>query len=321
MEVILAKTAGFCFGVKRAVDKVYESVESGKPIYTYGPIIHNEQVVEELRGKGVKVIGEDVSLEELSAAPDAKDSVIIIRSHGVSRKEQKMLEDTGAVVVDATCPFVQKIHRLVEKASLEGKHIVIVGNAGHPEVEGICGWSVDERLITVVGSTEEAMKYSVSGAEAEAGSTGEKTADDPALKAGEKGENRGYELLIVAQTTFNSNKFKDIVEILSNKVYNANVVDTICNATQERQTEAGEIASRVAAGSGTMIVIGGRNSSNSRKLYEICSERCEDTCFIQTLDDLYLDETKSIPCVGITAGASTPDKIIEEVQKYVRANF
>uniref|UniRef100_UPI004055A623 4-hydroxy-3-methylbut-2-enyl diphosphate reductase n=1 Tax=Acetatifactor sp. TaxID=1872090 RepID=UPI004055A623 len=284
MEVRLAKTAGFCFGVKRAVDTVYEQVENCKDekIYTYGPIIHNEEVVKDLEAKGVQVIPDKEALLEI------KSGTVIIRSHGVAKEIYDILESNGLECVDATCPFVKRIHNIVSKESEAGKHIVIVGNAGHPEVEGIMGWC--KGPITVLETTEEAENLALS----------EET-----------------EICIVSQTTFNYNKFKHIVEIFQKKGYNNSVVNTICNATEERQTEAREIASQADV----MIVIGGKHSSNTRKLYEICSSECANTYFIQTLDDLHLELPKSVGLVGITAGASTPNKLIEEVQNYVRINF
>ena len=284
MEVRLAESAGFCFGVKKAMEKVYEQIENadGKKIYTYGPIIHNEEVVKELAAKGVEVIG---TLEEL----DTKEKgILIIRSHGVAKSVQDKMTKAGFVVVDATCPFVKRIHRIVEKERGEGRMIVIVGNPGHPEVEGIRGWCDEEAFI--VETVEEAATFS---------------------------ESKEKKLCVVSQTTFNYNKFKDIVEIFEKSGYDINVVNTICNATQERQTEAKEIAALADA----MIVIGGTHSSNSKKLYEICKGECENTHFIQTLDDLHLELPKSVRLVGITAGASTPNNIIEEVQNYVRLNF
>ncbi|MBR2950428.1 MAG: 4-hydroxy-3-methylbut-2-enyl diphosphate reductase [Lachnospiraceae bacterium] len=282
MEVIVAKSAGFCFGVKRAVDKVYELTEGNDCIYTYGPIIHNEQVVQDLEEKGVSVI-EDT--EELSSI---KEATVVIRSHGVSKQVQELIEQEGRSCVDATCPFVKRIHKIVEKESKAGKQILIIGNAGHPEVEGIMGWSVG---VTKVAETKEEI---------------ESVAFD-----------KDKEVCIVSQTTFNYNKFKELVEIFSKRGYDISVVNTICNATEERQTEAREIAAKVDA----MIIIGGKHSSNTRKLYEICSRECANTYFIQTLDDLHLELPKSVRLVGITAGASTPNKIIEEVQNYVRINF
>lgn len=279
MKVTLAKSAGFCFGVKRAVEMVYKEAETGKKVYTLGPIIHNEQVVQDLEQKGVRVID---TPEELSKAEDA---TVIIRSHGISADVYHQLEDKKVRIVDATCPFVSKIHRIVEKKYQEGICIVIVGNANHPEVEGINGWC--NGAATVIGSVSEAENYS----------------QEPARK-----------LCVVAQTTFNYKKFKDIVDIFSKKSYDIDVMNTICNATEERQTEAAAIA----GDSDAMIVIGGKHSSNTQKLYEICKNVCPDTHFIQTLDDLDLKQFQSFRSVGITAGASTPNTIIKEVQSYVR---
>ena len=282
MEVRLAKSAGFCFGVKRAVQTVYEQVEKGGKIYTYGPIIHNEEVVKDLEKKGVSVIESEEELSKLT------EGTIIIRSHGVPKKIYEMIEKQGLECVDATCPFVKRIHTIVEKESGEGSKIVIIGNENHPEVEGIKGWS--QTPATVIESEDEAVEF--------------------------KAEN-DEKICMVAQTTFNYNKFKELVEIFQKKGYNVSVVNTICNATEERQTEAKEIAALVDV----MIVIGGKHSSNTRKLYEICSKECEHTYFIQTLDDLHLELPKAVRLIGITAGASTPNNIIEEVQNYVRINF
>ena len=282
MEIKLAESAGFCFGVKRAIDKVYEQIETGKTIYTYGPIIHNEEVVKDLEAKGVRVIE---SREELEAL---QEGTVVIRSHGVAKEIYESLERKGLECIDATCPFVKRIHRIVEKESLAGKHIVVVGNPNHPEVEGIVGWC--RGPVTVLETPQEAEKYA---------------------------KEDGKSLCIVAQTTYNYKKFQYIVEIFEKKGYNDSVVNTICNATEERQTQARAIAKEADV----MIVIGGKHSSNTRKLYEICSRECANTYYIQTLDDLHLDLPKAVRLVGITAGASTPNKLIEEVQNYVRINF
>ncbi len=279
MEVTLAKTAGFCFGVKRAVDKVYELADQEEKVYTFGPIIHNEEVVQDLENKGVHVLN---SLDELAAATDG---IVVIRSHGVPENVYRLLEEKHIRYADATCPFVRKIHKLVEKHSREGRRIVIVGNDHHPEVEGIKGWSLTEPV--VIGSAEEAKNLQIPETEP---------------------------ICVVSQTTFNYNKFKDIVEILEKKRYDRIVLNTICSATEERQEEAVRLASQVDA----MIVIGGKTSSNTQKLFEICRNACENTYYIQTLVDLDIKPFQSFRHVGITAGASTPNKIIEEVQRYVR---
>ena len=282
MEVRVAKSAGFCFGVKRAVDKVYEQTNSSKQIYTYGPIIHNDEVVKDLEKKGVKLIS---SLSELQSV---KEGTIVIRSHGVAKNVYRAIEEQGLECVDATCPFVRKIHNIVEKESLDGKKIVIIGNGDHPEVEGIKGWCHTPAIVI----------------------ESEKDIDSLQVEKMSK-------FCVVSQTTFNYKKFQELVEIFQKKGYDVSVANTICNATEERQTEAREIAGQADA----MIVIGGTHSSNTRKLYDICREECENTYFIQTLDDLHLVLPKSARLVGITAGASTPNNIIEEVQNYVRINF
>ena len=288
MEVKLAKSAGFCFGVKRAVETVYEQIEKQKeaerklPIYTYGPIIHNEQVVKDLEEKGVQVLENREELETL------QEGIVVIRSHGIGKDICELIEKKELICVDATCPFVKRIHNIVEKESENGKQILIIGNPGHPEVEGIRGWCSTSAV--TVESEEEMQNLTIE---------------------------TGKEICVVSQTTFNYNKFQDMVEILEKKGYNGSVVNTICNATEVRQTEAREIAAQVDV----MIVIGGNHSSNTQKLYEICMQECANTYFIQTLNDLHLDLPESVRLVGITAGASTPNNIIEEVQNYVRINF
>ena len=284
MDVKLAKTAGFCFGVKRAVDTVYEQVEAqaDKTIYTYGPIIHNEEVIKDMQKRGVHVLRTE---EELDAVTEG---VVIIRSHGVPKRIYDKLERKGLFCVDATCPFVKKIHNIVKKESELGKQIVIIGNGEHPEVAGIRGWAVTP--VTILQNAAEAMEFE---AESDA------------------------KICVVSQTTFNYKKFEEIVEILSKKRYDISVLNTICNATSERQTEAASIAKSVD----TMIVIGDKHSSNTQKLFEICASACENTYYIQTLDDLDSNQLLSAKTVGITAGASTPNNIIEEVQNYVRINF
>ena len=277
-EVILAKSAGFCFGVKRAVDTVYEQTGK-KNVYTFGPIIHNEEVVKDLEKKGVFVIN---TMEELD---DITEGTVIIRSHGVSSAVYEALRKKGVEIVDATCPFVLKIHNIVKQESANGKQIVIIGNEKHPEVEGIMGWSKTQ--VHVVDTVEKAQNLQL----------------DPQR-----------EVCIVSQTTFNYNKFKELVEIISEKGYNIIIRNTICNATEERQTEAREIAKRVDA----MIVVGGSSSSNTRKLYEICKNECKDTYYIQTLNDLDMTSLGKADCIGITAGASTPNNIIQEVYTNVR---
>ena len=220
-----------------------------------------------------------------------KGGTVIIRSHGVAKEVYDRLKQAGFEIEDATCPFVLKIHQIVEEFSNDGYEIVIIGSTQHPEVEGIRGWC-DPEHTTVIADHQEAENF--------------------------KPES-GKKVCIVAQTTFNYKKFQELVEIIQKKGYirDIRVLNTICNATEERQNEAASLAET----SDIMIVIGGRSSSNTQKLYEICKEECANTYYIQTAADLHLAEIGHIDNVGITAGASTPKKIIEEVQKYVRTKL
>ena len=288
MKVKVAETAGFCFGVKRAVDKVYQLIEEGThPIYTLGPIIHNEEVVTDLAAKGVQVI-EEKDLASLA------EGTVVIRSHGVGKAIYQELKENHLNYVDVTCPFVLKIHRIVEKQSHAGKHVVIFGDPDHPEVKGICGWC--QGSYTVLKGRKDTEQFTPPN---------------------------GKDICVVSQTTFNYNKFKELVEILCKKRYDnsvlniGDILNTICNATEERQKEARNIAGEVD----TMLVIGGRHSSNTQKLFEICKEECGNTYYIQTPVDLDSEMFQCSSYVGITAGASTPKKIIEEVQEHVRIKF
>ena len=282
MKVELAKSAGFCFGVEKAVNTVYEEAKKGNDIvYTLGPIIHNEEVVKDMKKRGV----EAVRIEDLASLPKG---TVIIRSHGVSREIFNFVKRSRHRVVDATCPFVKKIHAIVSVQSGKGKTVVIIGNPEHPEVMGIRGWG-DENTYAVE-NIEQFINLELK---------------------------KDKEIIIVAQTTFNHKKFQEIIDKISLLGYDVRCFNTICNATQERQAEAKKIASNVDA----MIVIGDKKSSNTGKLVEICQEECKNTVFIQTLEDLNYDALLSVDSVGITAGASTPKHIIEEVQNIVRSKF
>ncbi|MCQ2538036.1 MAG: bifunctional 4-hydroxy-3-methylbut-2-enyl diphosphate reductase/30S ribosomal protein S1 [Lachnospiraceae bacterium] len=282
MKIDVAESAGFCFGVKRAVSAVYEKTEQELPVYTFGPIIHNEEVTGELAQKGVKCVEDIESLSELPKG------YLFIMSHGVSREIFNKMNNSEHLVIDATCPFVKKIHNIVEKESGEGKTILVAGDPAHPEVSAIVGWSLGETHVLETTSEAEAF--------------------EPV---------EGREYILVSQTTFNTQIFQEIVEILKKKVYNVSVMNTICSATEVRQREACEMARSHDA----MIVIGGTNSSNTRKLFEICKQQCASTYFIQKPINLDLNELKSFCSVGITAGASTPNKIIQEVLTVMEESF
>ena len=277
MEVKLAKTAGFCFGVRKAVDLVYKTARENtdSPIYTYGPIIHNDEVIRELEQKGVRAIE---GVDEIKKLPAG--SILIIRSHGVGENVYDAAAGCGVRILDATCPFVKKIHKIVREETLKGRYMIIIGDRAHPEIQGICGWA--RGAYTVIKDEDEARALNLD-------------ADTP--------------VSVAAQTTFNLEKFQYVVEIIKEKGYNELVYNTICSATRNRQREAAEISS----GADIMLVIGDKKSSNTRKLFEICKSNCKDTYYIQTVREL--PEMASEPgiCVGITAGASTPEHIIQEV--------
>lgn len=273
-KVVLAQTAGFCFGVQRAVKTVYDETKGSGPLYTYGEIIHNESVVDDLQKHGVTVLDTPDDVRK------AEKGTVVIRSHGVSKDVYDDLQNAGFRIVDATCPFVLKIHQIAREVTSGDGELVIVGDRTHPEVEGICGWC--RKPATVIDTKEEADSLIFP---------------------------ENTDVTIVSQTTFNLQKFEEIVEIIRAKGYNTIVCNTICSATEERQTEARRIAATVDA----MIVIGGKKSSNTRKLYEICKRECPETYLIQTFADLNLISLAKADSIGITAGASTPNTIIEEV--------
>ena len=270
MNVIVAKTAGFCFGVKRAVDFAY-SKAGQKNIYTYGPIIHNKEVTKDLEKKGIKIID---NLE------DGKNGEIIIRSHGVPPSVYDILDKENIKYTDCTCPFVKKIHNIVKKSYVEDKKsIIIVGSGEHPEVVGINGECNNTAII--IDSVEIAEKIEL---------------------------DKSVEYVLVVQTTFQIDVYNKIILTLSQKSDNIKVNNTICSATSDRQKEAVEIASKVDI----MIVLGDKNSSNTRKLYEISKKICENVYFCETISDLRLKNLKNDVTIGVTAGASTPPEIIKE---------
>ena len=267
MEVILAKSAGFCFGVKLAVDCVYEKSKDDK-IYTYGPIIHNKNVVKDLEKQGVEII------ESLEKDINGK---VVIRSHGVPPSVYKLLEEKNIQYLDCTCPFVKKIHRIVDENYKNGKSIIIIGNKNHPEIIGINGFCDNTALIA--NSLEEFEKLNIE-------------------------DNKEY--VLVSQTTFDTTIFEKLLNIIKND--NIKVFNTICSATNDRQKEALELSKQVDY----MIVLGDVNSSNTQKLYEICKKNCENTYLCETIKDLQLNISKKNVKIGITAGASTPPAIIKE---------
>ena len=275
MKIELAKTAGFCPGVKRAVNMVEAAAKSEKKTFTYGPIIHNHHVVERFAAMGVHEI------EHFSQAQPG--STVIIRSHGVSRDVYEGLKEQNAVIVDATCPFVKRIHNIVSDAENRGRICLIIGVKSHPEVVAIAGWC---REPYVFESAEELLEWF--------------TEDE---------KRKNLPLIVVSQTTSTEKLWKSCTEIIKKLCTNCEIFDTICSATEKRQSEAAKLAKRCES----MIVIGDRKSSNTKRLKEICSESCPDTCLIDSAADLETVRYIGRSSVGITAGASTPEWIIKEV--------
>ncbi len=273
MPVTVAETAGFCFGVNRAVNTVYDLLKQGKPAATLGPIIHNPQIVADLERRGVRAV------EEPEETPPG--SVLVIRSHGVPQSVTDKLDRLGIPYVDATCPFVKKIHDLAKQAGKEGKTFLLCGDQDHPEVQGIIGHCTGEYF--VIRGQAELEKLLENNS-------------DLAKKP----------LAIAAQTTFRVEEWENCLETLKKVCTNATVFATICNATARRQKEARALAQRCDY----MIVVGGRDSSNTAKLRDICEESCE-TYLVEKADELPVFPAGS--SIGITAGASTPASIIKEV--------
>ncbi len=278
MLIKIAKTAGFCFGVNRAVETVLDLTKQGKRVCTLGPIIHNNQLVEELESKGVRII--DTPNQANS------DEVLVIRSHGVPQIVEELAKKYSESVTDATCPFVSKIHRIVSNAAAENRVVLIAGDKNHSEVIGIRGHCSGE---TYVFQTLDELENLLKNIDCN-------TQTPP---------------IMVAQTTFNANLWVKCQKIFKKVCTNGIIFDTICNATSARQSEAAELARTCDV----MIVVGGRHSSNTKKLYEVCSKACSKTYLVETASELKADMFKGASSAGIVAGASTPAGIIKEVQQ------
>lgn len=265
-KIILAKNAGFCFGVKRAIDSALECLEKYNKIYTYGDIIHNKDVVNMLHEKGA------ITVESIDGLHDIN---LLIRSHGVPKSIYKYCEDNNINIIDNTCPYVKKVQKMVKD---KDECVIIIGEKTHPEIIGVKGWAGDNSII--VNSIEEAQNI-------------------PEMDT----------CIVVCQTTLEKQHFDDIVETIKTRVNNPVIHNTICNATNARQQEALLLAQQCDA----MIVIGGKHSSNTKKLYNICKLYCKNVYFIENVSQLPLEITKNNAIIGVVAGASTPDWIIREV--------
>ncbi|MBL4935319.1 4-hydroxy-3-methylbut-2-enyl diphosphate reductase [Clostridium sp. YIM B02515] len=272
-EVIMAENAGFCFGVKRAVDTSIDSnKDSNTNIYTFGPLVHNKNVTNNLKEKGIN----EIILSELNKLSSC--DTVIIRSHGVTPKVMELIKSTGARVIDATCPYVSAIHKKIKKYYDLGYQIIIIGDENHPEVIGSNGWCDDSAIIT---------------------------------KDGCNLNNLSQKVCIVVQTTEKKENFDKVVDIVSNKCSDVVTFNTICSATKERQASAEETSKKVDV----MLVVGSKDSSNTTKLYEICCKNCNKTIFVESSSDIpeWIFRNEYINRIGVTAGASTPDWIIEQV--------
>ena len=277
MSVRVAKSAGFCFGVSRAVELVEQAAQAGKKVATLGPIIHNRHVVTQFENMGVRVI--DTPEEALPG------ETVIIRSHGVSRAVYERLEAQNVEIIDATCPFVKRIHTIVSRAEEEGRLPIIIGTPTHPEVEGISGWCSDCR---VFAGPEDLENWAKAHAELK----------DSAV-------------CIVSQTTSTESLWKTCCEIAKKQFTNLKIFDTICRATEYRQSEAAELSEVCHA----MVVVGDPKSSNTGRLAMICREHCDRVFLVDNAAELKAEDFAGVTDVGITAGASTPAWIIKEVNK------
>ena len=274
-KIIVAESAGFCFGVNRAINILYKLIDENKPACTLGPIIHNMQMVNELREKGVRTI------DKISEAKE--NETIVIRSHGVPQSIVDEIKERHLDYIDATCPFVSKIHKIVSETD-DDSIVIIAGDKNHPEVQGIMG-HCKSKCYTFKNQEELQELFSII-------------------------PQKNYKTIkIVAQTTFDLKEWEKSLKSLKNVYTNTKIFDTICNATSIRQREAANISKSVDL----MFVIGDKHSSNSFKLYSICSSNCENTFFIETADELPLEMVKKADSIGVTAGASTPARIIKEV--------
>ena len=273
MQIILAKTAGFCFGVNRAVKLTYELLEQGRPVATLGPLIHNPQVVEDLESKGA------ITCDSVDDVPDGYE--VVIRSHGVGQSVYDKISTRRLAHHDATCPFVTKIHKIAARAGAEGAMLLVAGDAKHPEVQGIVGHTTGK--VEVFANLAELEKLL------------------PELT-------QQKSIFAVAQTTFNVQSWETCKEFLKNQCTNAKIFDTICNATWARQQEAEDLSQKCDH----MVVIGGHHSSNTQKLLQVAARHTK-AINVETADELDKDWLNGARIVGVTAGASTPSSIIEEV--------
>lgn len=274
MNIILSKFSGYCYGVKRAISIAQNSIGELGKVYSLGSIIHNKRAVEKLENQGLQIV-DDI---------DKNYKNILFRSHGVEKKFYNFANEHGMNIIDTTCTFVKKIHQIVADKYKSGNEIIIIGNKSHPEVIGINSWC--DYTAQFVGDEKYVEKLKID-------------------------KNCNY--VLVFQTTFNIEKYEEIVSKISEKTENLEIFNTICNATKKRQDAILEISEKVDM----IVVIGDKSSSNSKKLYELASSRCK-SIFVEDCSELDRSMFENVKNVGITAGASTPDFVIDEVIKYIQ---
>ncbi len=284
-RVRLAKNAGFCMGVRRAMDKVLEAaMKKNGPIFTYGPLIHNPQVLEILEGKGIRTLPEGEGSLSLPPIPQEASVTVIIRAHGVSPKERQKIKDTGVQVINATCPHVGKVQGIIKRYALQGYHIIIIGEEDHAEVKGLLGYAQGKGV--VVNSLEGLALL-------------------PSMD----------KVCLVAQTTQDRNQFQMFAEAVQKKFPGAKVFNTICDSTHRRQDEVLHLAQKVEA----MVIVGGKESGNTRRLVKITEGAGVPAFHVETEKDLDLEALSRYSNIGVTAGASTPNWLILKVVERLRA--
>lgn len=285
MEIIRASVLGFCFGVRRAVELAEKALSEnpGKKVYSLGPLIHNENALSALEEKGLHI------LEESDIAELEEGSVVIIRAHGVAPSVTDALEKRGCKIIDATCPRVKASQKMVERYSSENDYVVLTGDINHGEVIGIAGYAGEN--FSQIQDYEEAERFNI-----------------------KDGDNKN--VILLSQTTYSPKEFEKIENLFKSKFHNLAVMNTICPATNERQQALLELCSKVEG----VLVVGGKNSANTKRLYQTAAANCRQAAHIQSAADIP-QEFFNLKTIGITAGASTPDEIIEDVERKLEAGF
>ena len=283
MNITIAKNAGFCFGVKRAIEKAYDTLSNtNKKVYSIGPLIHNETVTNDLEYRGLIEINDEDAIDSL------KGELVIIRTHGTLKGIEDKLKANDNEIIDLTCPFVSKIHTLVREYSENGYKIVVIGDKDHPEVKGIVSRAKSDIYVVIEESDIKTLKI-----------------------------DKNDKILVVFQTTTNASNAQKLVDILTNLFYNIKIVNTICNATEKRQDEVKSLAKV----SDVMLIIGSKSSSNTKKLFEIAKEYCDNSYLLSCVSDTKNISIDKDSRVGVSAGASTPEYLIEEIINNVRNEF